>query len=177
MKKIIFAFAVLLSMAACKQNKPTQAVENETETTALTEAVDSINQQTKLENMKEDWATSLCADTDCVVSGFQSPIERDVLHFLLKKRIPIVVVLARAMYKHIPEELTEAYDDGRLLFISVNRAPRTSNIAAHARNHYVAELANTIVFGMLPKDSSLYEIYLRHSGDASKQVKLIKANN
>ena len=124
-----------------------------------------------------DWATSLCADTDCVVSGFQSPIERDVLHFLLKKRIPIVVVLARAMYKHIPEELTEAYDDGRLLFISVNRAPRTSNIAAHARNHYVAELANTIVFGMLPKDSSLYEIYLRHSGDASKQVKLIKANN
>lgn len=35
MKKIIFAFAVLLSMAACKQNKPTQAVENETETTAL----------------------------------------------------------------------------------------------------------------------------------------------
>ena len=60
MKKIIFAFAVLLSMAACKQNKPTQAVENETETTALTEAVDSINQQTRkrcgpafLENMKE----------------------------------------------------------------------------------------------------------------------------
>ena len=42
MKKIIIAFAVLLSMAACKQNKPTQAVENETETTALTEAVDSI---------------------------------------------------------------------------------------------------------------------------------------
>ena len=47
--------------------KPTQAVENETETTALTEAVDSINQQTRkrcgpafkrcgpafLENMKE----------------------------------------------------------------------------------------------------------------------------
>ena len=27
MKKIIFAFAVLLSMAACTQNKPAQAVE------------------------------------------------------------------------------------------------------------------------------------------------------
>jgi len=26
MKKIIFAFAVLLSMAACKQNKPTQDI-------------------------------------------------------------------------------------------------------------------------------------------------------
>ena len=33
-----------------------------------------------------DWATSLSADTDCVVSGFQSPIERDVLHFLLKTK-------------------------------------------------------------------------------------------
>ena len=36
-----------------------------------------------------DWATSLSAETDCVVSGFQSAIERDVLHFLLKKKIPI----------------------------------------------------------------------------------------
>ena len=120
-----------------------------------------------------DWATSLSADTDCVVSGFHSPIERDVLHFLLKKRIPIVVVLARALYKHIPEELKEAYGDGRLLFISVNQATRTSNIAAKARNHYVSELAHTIVFGMLSKDSSLYEIYLRYSEDANKQVKLI----
>ena len=65
-----------------------------------------------------DWATSLSAETDCVVSGFQSAIERDVLHFLLKKKIPIVVVLARAIYKHIPEELREAYDNGNLLFIS-----------------------------------------------------------
>ncbi len=56
-----------------------------------------------------DWATSLSAETDCVVSGFQSAIERDVLHFLLKKKIPIVVVLARAIYKHIPEELRDAY--------------------------------------------------------------------
>ena len=29
-----------------------------------------------------DWATSLDADKDCVVSGFQSPIERDVLHLI-----------------------------------------------------------------------------------------------
>lgn len=33
-----------------------------------------------------DWATRLSAETDCVVSGFQSAIERDVLHFLLKKK-------------------------------------------------------------------------------------------
>lgn len=121
-----------------------------------------------------DWATSLSAETDCVVSGFQSAIERDVLHFLLKKKIPIVVVLARAIYKHIPEELREAYDNGNLLFISVSNASRTSQVAAKARNQYAADISSTIVFGMLTEESSLYEIYLRQSEDPNKEVKLIK---
>ena len=121
-----------------------------------------------------DWATSLSAETDCVVSGFQSAIERDVLHFLLKKKIPIVVVLARAIYKHIPEELRDAYGNDNLLFISVSNAPRTSQVAAKARNQYAADIASTIVFGMLTKESSLYEIYLRQSEVPNKEVKLIK---
>ena len=53
MKKIIIAFAVLLSMSACSQNKPSQATENEIETAAQTEAADSIDPQTRQENMKE----------------------------------------------------------------------------------------------------------------------------
>ncbi len=56
-----------------------------------------------------DWATSLNAETDCVVSGFLSPIEKDVLHFLIKKKIPVVVVLARALYKQIPERHGDRY--------------------------------------------------------------------
>ena len=119
-----------------------------------------------------DWATSLSAETDCVVSGFQSPIERDVLHFLMKKRIPVVVVLARAMYKHIPEEFSEAYGDGRLLFVSVSQATRTSHAAAIARNHYVAELAKTIVFGMLTEESSLYALYQQYAEDTGKRVRI-----
>ena len=99
-----------------------------------------------------DWATSLSAETDCVVSGFQSAIKRDVLHFLLKKKIPIIVVLARAIYKHIPEELRDAYGNDNLLFISVSNAPRTSQVAAKARNQYVADISSTIVFGMLTEE-------------------------
>ena len=34
MKKLFLAIAVLLTMAACNQNKPSQAVENEKETVA-----------------------------------------------------------------------------------------------------------------------------------------------
>lgn len=106
-----------------------------------------------------DWATSLNTETDCVVSGFQSPIEQDVLHFLLKNRIPVIVVLARAMYKQIPEELEEAYNDGRVLFISISNNTRVNKATASIRNRYVVDLAQEVLFGMLAEKSSLNEIY------------------
>ena len=54
MRKALFTVAVLFTMmTACTQNKPSQAVENETEAAPQTEAADSIDPQTKLENMQE----------------------------------------------------------------------------------------------------------------------------
>jgi len=53
MKKIIFAFAMLFSITAYTQNKPSQATGNEKKTVAQTDAAGSINPQTKPENMKE----------------------------------------------------------------------------------------------------------------------------
>ena len=116
-----------------------------------------------------DWATSLNAETDCVVSGFQSPIEQDVLHFLLKNRIPVIVVLARAMYKQIPEELEEAYNDGRVLFISISNNKRVNKATALIRNRYVVDLAQEVLFGMLAEKSSLNDIY-QYAKDISKKI-------
>ena len=116
-----------------------------------------------------DWATSLNAETDCVVSGFQSPIEQDVLHFLLKNRIPVIVVLARAMYKQIPEELEEAYNEGRVLFISISNNTRVNKATASIRNRYVVDLAQEILFGMLAENSSLNEIY-QYAKDNNKKI-------
>lgn len=53
MKKILLTCAVLLAMVACQQNKPAEAVENENEAAVVTEAADSIDPQTKMENMQE----------------------------------------------------------------------------------------------------------------------------
>ena len=53
MKKMILAMAVLFTMAACTQNKPSQAVENEKESVAQTVAADTIDPQTKQANMEE----------------------------------------------------------------------------------------------------------------------------
>ncbi len=116
-----------------------------------------------------DWATSLNAETDCVVSGFQSPIEQDVLHFLQKKRIPVIVVLARAMYKQIPEELEEAYNDGRVLLISISNNTRVNKATANIRNRYVVDLAQEVLFGMLAEKSSLNEIY-QYAKDNNKKI-------
>ena len=116
-----------------------------------------------------DWATSLDPKTDCVVSGFQTPIEQDVLHFLLKSKIPVVVVLARAMYKNIPEELKAAYNDGRVLFISISNNPRVNKATAQSRNKYVVDIANDVLFGMFNESSSLYEVY-QYAIDKNKEL-------
>ena len=41
-----------------------------------------------------DWATEMRNRGECVVSGFSSKLEQDVLHFLLKGSQPIIIVLA-----------------------------------------------------------------------------------
>ncbi len=53
MKKVLLAFAVLFTMAACTQNKPIQATENEQGSATQTEAADSIDPQTRQANMEE----------------------------------------------------------------------------------------------------------------------------
>ena len=118
-----------------------------------------------------DWATSLSPGADCVVSGFQSHIEQDVLHFLLKKKIPVIVVLARRLYSQIPKALQEAHDEGRVLFISICNSVRGSRATALARNKYAAEISRKVVFGMLQESSSLYEIYQSLPCDRKEIIK------
>lgn len=103
-----------------------------------------------------DWATA--KHEGCVVSGFSSKMEQDVLHFLIKAKCPVILVLARQMYKVIPEELKEAMEEGRLLIISVSNAPRQSKVTAYARNKYICDIADKILFVGVSEKSSLYKL-------------------
>lgn len=89
-----------------------------------------------------DWATERSKSGDCVVSGFSSKLEKDVLHFLLKGNQPIIMVLARQMYKVVPRDLKEALEQNRLLIISTSNAARQSRATALARNKYVCDIAD-----------------------------------
>ena len=103
-----------------------------------------------------DWAAG--KHEGCVVSGFSSKLERDVLHFLLKAKCPVIMVLARQIYKMVPEELTDAIADGRLLIVSTTTAIRQSKATALARNRYICEMADKILFIGVTAQSSLYAL-------------------
>lgn len=107
-----------------------------------------------------DWATQIADSGKVVIGGFQSKIEKDVLHFLLKGRQPVIIVIARQMYKELPDELTKPMHEGRLLIISTApNAVRVSKNTANKRNSYISEIADEIVFGYISKESSLNDIF------------------
>jgi predicted Rossmann fold nucleotide-binding protein DprA/Smf involved in DNA uptake len=106
-----------------------------------------------------DWAVNVSKDGRCIVSGFSSYMEREVLHFLAKGKQPIILVLARKMYKQIPAELQSLLDDNRLLIISVSKSSRQSKATAFERNKYICEKAQQILFVGVTEKSSLYPLY------------------
>jgi len=105
-----------------------------------------------------DWATEMRSRGDCIISGFNSKLEQDVLHFLLKGSQPIILVIARKMYKTIPTHLQTAIKQNRLLIISISNSTRQSKATALERNKYICHLAEKILFAGVTEQSSLYAL-------------------
>ena len=88
------------------------------------------------------------------------------MHFLLRAKCPVIMVLARRMYKVIPEELKEPLEQGRLLIISICNNSRQSKATALARNKYICELADNILFVGVKEQSSLFPLKEIFNGKA-----------
>ncbi len=124
-----------------------------------------------------DWATVQRNEGNCVISGFHSQLEKDVLHFLLKGKQPVIMVLGRTLYKKLPEELKLPLDDGRLLIISPvsHSIKRQSPQSCAFRNRYIIENADEIVFGSLDKNGMLFPLYL-DALENGKRISVIDSN-
>lgn len=111
------------------------------------------------------WATEMASREDvAVVGGFSSRMEEEVLRLLLQGRCGIILLLARQLYKSLPEVWQQPLADNRLLIISTCRQTRQSKQAAFERNMKVCELADRVVMPTAPpKESSLYAIYYQQS--------------
>ena len=92
------------------------------------------------------WADEQREKGICVISGYHSPIERDVLHRLLKGTQPIIIALAKGL-QNLDHELSAPVETGRLLIIT-----RYADSVSHAcqekclqRNRMMIGLADQIV--------------------------------
>ena len=68
------------------------------------------------------------------------------------------MVLARQMYKKMPEELQPLLDANCLLIISVSNATRQSRATVFSRNKYICDIADKVLFVGVTENSSLYEL-------------------
>lgn len=109
-----------------------------------------------------EWASQKVSPNTCVMSGFSSKMEKDVLHFLLKAHTPVIWVIARRPYKDLPQDLQEAMDGERLLIISTSDATRQTKVSAYKRNEYIADTADKLLFTGVTETSSLYPLYKKY---------------
>ena len=115
-----------------------------------------------------DWATA--KHEGCVVSGFSSKLERDVLHFLIKAKCPVILVLARRMYSTLPDEMKEPVEQGRMLIISTTDATRQSRATAYSRDRYICEQADELLLVGVSEESSLYPLKEKYQNKLTNMV-------
>lgn len=107
-----------------------------------------------------DWAINQREQGNCIISGFHSQIEKDVLHYLLKGQQPIILVLARGLKERIEPEFRQAIDQGRLLIITPfdKLVKRVTEKTAQSRNQLMMELADNITVGYISEGGLLEEL-------------------
>ncbi len=107
-----------------------------------------------------DWAIEQRDKGVCVVSGFHSKIEKDVFHYLSKGEQPIIIVLARRIYKNIPQKLKPLLETNRLLIISPfeDNVKRITKETAYNRNKYIIELADELYIPYVAKNGGLFKL-------------------
>jgi len=107
-----------------------------------------------------DWAIEQREQGVCVISGFHSQIEKDVLHYLLKGDQPIIVALARGLKEKLEPEFEKPLKQGRLLIISPfeKSAKRVTEQTAETRNKMMIDLADNITVGYANKGGNLEKL-------------------
>lgn len=117
----------------------------------------SRNCPTRVVAKSRDWAVAQREKGRCVISGFHSRIEKEVLRHLLPGTQPMILVLARGIMPRLEPELRKPLDAGRLLIVS-----RYAESVTHAceescfhRNRLMMALADETVVAYATPGGSL----------------------
>jgi hypothetical protein len=104
-----------------------------------------------------DWAIEQREKSNCVISGFHSKIEKDVFHYLLKGKQPVIMALARGLKDKMEPEIKNAINSRRLLIVTPleKEVRRVTTAKAETRNRFMIELADDILIGFISKTGTL----------------------
>ena len=104
-----------------------------------------------------DWAIEQREQDNCVISGFHSQLEKDVLHYLLKGSQPIILVLARGLKEKSEPEFVKPIEQGRLLIITPfdKTIKRVTEHSAQIRNKLMVDIADQITVGYASKGGNI----------------------
>ena len=107
-----------------------------------------------------DWAIEQREQNICVISGFHSQIEKDVLHYLLKGKQPIILALARGLKEKLEPEFEKSVEQGRLLIISPfdSDIKRVTEQTAEIRNKMMIDLADSVTVGYASEGGNLEKL-------------------
>lgn len=107
-----------------------------------------------------DWAIEQREKGNCIISGFHSQLEKDVLHYLLKGKQPIIVALARGLKEKVEEEFQKPIEQGRILIITPfdKKVKRVTEKTAATRNKMMIELADNITVGYASEGGQLEKL-------------------
>lgn len=110
-----------------------------------------------------DWAGEMKRTGRCVISGFQSKLERDVFEILLNGTSPLIWVLARGMLDRTPVKMSEHITVGRLLIVSQfdSVIKRPNRELALKRNQFIVDNADEVVFAHIHAGGMLSRIAVR----------------
>ncbi|QWV93684.1 DNA-processing protein DprA [Geomonas oryzisoli] len=110
-----------------------------------------------------DWAEAQRAAGTCVISGYHSPIEKEVLCRLLRGSQPIIIALAQGLHRLDPE-WERHMTAGRLLVISryAQSVSHPCESKCYQRNKMMIDLADTIVIAHASPGGSLERLCSEH---------------
>ena len=108
-----------------------------------------------------DWAERIPVVGSCVMCGNHSQMEQAVFSVLLRREVPVILVLAETIEQNWGDEIENAIASNRLLMITHcdNTMHFSTFRSAADRNMVMLALADEIVVG-----------YSRHGGNIDRQV-------
>ena len=85
------------------------------------------------------WAEMICHTDKVVISGFHSPLEKEVLNVLLEHKHPVILALGRSVYKRVPQQFEQPLAEGRMLIVSI------CNTVSHGCGHPNTAIGQSLI--------------------------------